>query len=551
MRLPVPLAVKSGHPQGFTNIQLLCQRAGRYLCSLSARMATQPPLAKRLAQGTLWSFISTGTQLVVALGTAPIFYHTLGGTLYGTLILIGTVIAYAELLDLGITYTCIRHTSAALATGHTREAYALVGTAWSIQGIFGLIGAAGVWLAAEGLMVDFFHTPLPYISQAVWALRISALSFFINFLGGVPATVATSHGRFDIYGRLSTVSTLLKALGGVGVALGGYGLIGVVSVYLLVDGLVCSTNIFIASRFMPYLMHRIWFSWKAFKKIWGFSWAVFLSGMLTRILAQWERILMGRYVGVAEVPYFSVPHSLASRFVLVPGAFGGTLLSELSTLYARSERERARALFKRIFRYVWLLLFPLTLFLTMGGKPLLSVWMGPAFAEKTTFVWIWLMWGGLFQAFGQLGNSWVHAQGAPYKVALLYALLMLVYMPIAYGMVKAWGMIGLAQMWGLKGIAEGIGLIGLAVGFSIGEIREGLAALQRRGAMLVLFWAGMWACLYLWVLRELPLLWQVILGSGLFWIGILAIIYKRGLDRQEVEMALDSLGLTFLKKYLP
>ena len=514
-------------------------------------MATPPPLAKRLAQGTLWSFISTGTQLVVALVTAPIFYHTLGETLYGTLILIGTLIAYAELLDFGISYTCIRHTAVALGMGDKQEAYRVVGTAWSVQGMFGLIGGVGLWLSAEGLMGDFFRTPPPYIPQAVWGLRISALSFIINFFGTIPATVATSHGRFDVYGKVSTASTLLKAIGGVGVVLGGYGLIGVTGVYLLVDSVVCGTNIFIASRFMPHLTRRIGVSWKTFKKIGSFSWAVFLSGLLTRILAQWERVLMGRYVGVAEVPYFSVPHSLASRYVLVPGAFGGTLLSELSGLYARGESPRAQALFTRIFRYVWLLLFPLTLFLTIGGKPLLSVWMGPAFAEKATPIWIWLMWGGLFQAFGQLGNSWVHARGEPYKVAALYALLMLGYIPLSYGIVKAWGMIGLAQVWGLKGVVEGIGLIGLGVGFSLRGGREGLAALQRRGAMLLLFWTAVWAFCYLWLFQGLPFLWQVILGSMLFWAGTLAIIYKRGLDKQEVEMALDALGLTFLKRYLP
>lgn len=551
MRLPVPLAVKSGHPQGCTKIQLSCQKTGCYLCPLSLRMATQPPLAKRLAQGTLWSFISTGTQLVVALITAPIFYHTLGEALYGILILIGTIIAYAELLDFGISYTCIRHTAVALGVGDKREAYRLVGTAWSVQGMLGLIGGVGLWLAAEGLMGDFFRTPPPYIWQAVWALRISALSFFINFFGSIPATVATSHGRFDVYGKVSTASTLLKAIGGVGVVLSGYGLIGVTGVYLLVDSLVCGTNIFIASRFMPHLTRRIGISWKAFRKIGGFSWAVFLSGLLTRILAHWERILMGRYVGVAEVPYFSVPHSLASRFVLVPGAFSGTLLSELSGLYARGESARAHVLFKRIFRYVWLFLFPLTLFLTIGGKPLLSAWMGPAFAEKATLVWIWLVWGGLFQAFGQLGTSWVYARGEPYKVTVLYALLMVVYIPLSYGIVKVWGMIGLAQMWSVKGVVEGLGLIGLAAGFSVGGILEGLAALQRRGAMLLLFWAAVWAFCYLWIFRGLPFLWQVILGSVFFWVGTLAIIYKRGVDRQEVEMALDALGLTFFKKYLP
>ncbi|MCS7188490.1 MAG: hypothetical protein NZ933_01680, partial [Bacteroidia bacterium] len=65
-------------------------------------------ITRRIATGTLWNLIATLTNLIWALLTTPIFYSHLGETTYGILLLIGVVLLYAEILDLGISSTCIR-----------------------------------------------------------------------------------------------------------------------------------------------------------------------------------------------------------------------------------------------------------------------------------------------------------------------------------------------------------------------------------------------------------------------------------------------------------
>ena len=64
--------------------------------------ATAPRLPTRFARNAVSNYAFTGVLVVVALVTTPILTHHLGAQEYGVWILVGSVITYAQLLDLGL-----------------------------------------------------------------------------------------------------------------------------------------------------------------------------------------------------------------------------------------------------------------------------------------------------------------------------------------------------------------------------------------------------------------------------------------------------------------
>ncbi|MCX7607506.1 MAG: oligosaccharide flippase family protein, partial [Bacteroidia bacterium] len=254
--------------------------------------------------------VSNATGLLTGLFTAPLYVQYLGEAAYGSLLLISVIILYAELVDLGISGGCLRHTSAALRCGEVHRIPGLLGTAWLIQVAMASVGTVVLIGFSSWLMRSLLQIPDFLLAEVIFAFRLNAVSFWLNFVSGIPATVATAWGRFDIYGKVSAISLILKAIGGVGAAGLGFGLVGVGFVSLFVDSFVLGYNLWMANRFFSLFPWRLTWDKKSLRDILLFGRAITLTAVFQRVMAHWEKILLGRYVSASIVPYYSIPHSI-------------------------------------------------------------------------------------------------------------------------------------------------------------------------------------------------------------------------------------------------
>src|SRR5262249_10213559 len=96
----------------------------------------------RVLRSTALNFIGKLIGLGAAFLLTPFILHQLGAGHYGLWVLVGSVVAYGSLLDLGIAGAVIKYVAEYRTRGENEQAQSLVATALSLYCFIGLIAVA-------------------------------------------------------------------------------------------------------------------------------------------------------------------------------------------------------------------------------------------------------------------------------------------------------------------------------------------------------------------------------------------------------------------------
>ena len=96
-------------------------------------------MKNQLKIGAILSYINILASLIVGLGYTPIMIRLLGQSEFGLYSLIGSLVAYLSVLDMGLGNTIVRYVSRNRAVGNKKSESELNGLFLAIYSIIGLI----------------------------------------------------------------------------------------------------------------------------------------------------------------------------------------------------------------------------------------------------------------------------------------------------------------------------------------------------------------------------------------------------------------------------
>src|ERR1700681_4896362 len=106
------------------------------------------PRARRIAQNVLSNWLALATITVVGFFLSPFVVHHLGNLTYGVWVIIGSLVSYMNLLDLGLRGAVTRFVSKGVAQkDHEQSGQAVSGALWIRLWISLAIIAAGLVLS--------------------------------------------------------------------------------------------------------------------------------------------------------------------------------------------------------------------------------------------------------------------------------------------------------------------------------------------------------------------------------------------------------------------
>ncbi len=162
-----------------------------------------------LVRGAATRVAAMAITVVTGLVMLPILVHALGDRMYGAWVLVGTVLGYYGLLDLGLSSAVSRFVSRALGEGDRREADACVASSVC------LFSAAAVVVLAVTLAVYLLRAQLtsdPGEAAVLGKLLlIMGAAFALAFPTRPFEGVLLAHLRYDLLSLLSIVATLVRA----------------------------------------------------------------------------------------------------------------------------------------------------------------------------------------------------------------------------------------------------------------------------------------------------------------------------------------------------
>jgi len=327
------------------------------------------------------NWIAMAVGMVVPFFLTPYVLRHLGVTAYGIWILAVSTVSYLNLLDMGLRSAVIRFVSKAQAQEKIEEATTAIGAALWVR----VLISAGVAVLSVILALVFphlFNIPADLHRAAQITVLMCALGVAFTLVSGVFGAVLAATNRFDILSSISALQTVARA-GGVILILGsGHGLVPLayweMTVALLGGVATCGMALKI---FPPCRVRIAKPDMAVLKLIWNYSLTTFIMIIASQIIMNTDNMVVGAFISVGMVAFYSIGGSLMSYSWQVVSAVSTTFTPLASGLEAGGKMDDLRRLLLRGTQATLGIALPISLALVLRGKTFIGLLMGPQYSE--------------------------------------------------------------------------------------------------------------------------------------------------------------------------
>ncbi len=402
-----------------------------------------------LARNTLLNFVGLVTPLFLGVLCIPFLVRGLGVDRFGVLTLTWTIVGYMSLFDLGLGRALTQLVAGRLGTGQKQGIAPLVWTSLLLIFGLGMAGGAVLALLSPWLVRDVLRIPE--------ALQVETLRASYLLAGSIPFVVHTTGlrgilealQRFGLINAVRIPMGVLTYLGPLLVLSFSRSLFPVVAVLVAGRFFAWLMHLWLCLRVMPELCHGIGLERSEVGPLIRFGSWITVSNLVGPLMVYLDRFLIGSLVSIASVAYYATPFDVVTRLWLIPGAVGGVLFPAFAASFAQ-DRSRTAFFLGRGIKYVFLVLFPLTLIIVTFAHEGLALWLGNEFARNSTRVLQWLAVGVFINSLALIPFTLVQGVGRPDLTSKLHLIELPFYLLAAYWAIGAYGVGGAAIVWVMR-----------------------------------------------------------------------------------------------------
>ena len=409
-----------------------------------------------LSGNSILNFSTQAFVMILAFVCTPLLIARLGNEEFGLLSLLWMFIWYFGFLDLGVGQAAIKFVSEGVGNRNFGNAAAMLRSALILNLVIGL--------SSSVIVVLFACVGVEKVVNITPSLQKEANLSLLMLSAGVPLvliqatlrSVPLAFNRFDLVNGVQATIGVLQWAGSAAVLLLGGGLLTVVVLTVVTRFVAVVLLCIITLRYLPGAIRRS----PGVKKpmlaqLIGFGGWVTVSQVAAPLMTLTERLVIGGIVSVTWLTYFAVPNDAVVRLLVIPMSVVNVLFPFVSSVWVKAGgKERAKELYQRSVKYIFLLTLPIVLVLVIFGHDILALWVGNDIAEKSAAVFGILSFGFLFNALAQIPNATLQALGRPDLPARLVLLELPCYALLCYVLTSMFGIVGTAGAWLLRVVIE-------------------------------------------------------------------------------------------------
>ncbi len=355
----------------------------------------QPPSSQthgkpRRVANVLWNWAGYLVSAVMAFFLSPFIVHRLGDTGYGIWVLLGSLVGYLGLLDLGVRGAVTRYVARFHARYQHREAIGLTSSALVIFTATGLL-AIGASVGLAVFVADLFQVPEGMTSVARIVVILGGINIAVSLVSGVFGGVLSGIQRFDYINSVEVASQGLRTIAIILALRSGLGLVALAVIQLSVSCLRGLANYLLSRRLYPELLMSLRKCNRTHvDMVLSFGVSAFLlqaSGML--ILFS-DSIVIGAFLPVSFITFFAIAANLTEYARAPISGITHTLTPWASALEAVEKKHQVQHVMLTAGRLATLVALPILVTFTVRGGSFIGLWMGPAYAEPAGKV-LWIL----------------------------------------------------------------------------------------------------------------------------------------------------------------
>jgi O-antigen/teichoic acid export membrane protein len=337
-------------------------------------------ISRHVVRSTASNVVGQLLIMCVWFGLTPFIVQELGAADYGLWMLVASIVAYGNLLDLGVGSAVTKYVAELRAVGRSEQASDLIATALRMYCAIGiLVIAATVPFAL--VFPHLFHIAPHQQSAARWVVLLTGVGLAVQLPAATAYAVLRGLQRFDLNNLISVTATLTQGLVTVLVLLLGGGVIGLAATVAPLTLLTQIPMQIVIRRIAPDLR----FGWRGARRallptVASFSAALVVINGGAVLKTKTDEIVIAGALPVAAVAPYSIARRVAELPTLLTYQFVRILFPLASELHGAGDHARIRTLYVASTRVTLALFVPIGSALMVLAQPFLVAWVGPQYA---------------------------------------------------------------------------------------------------------------------------------------------------------------------------
>jgi len=339
-------------------------------------------IGERTVNNALFNTVSGMLPLVLSFIFWPYIVEKLGAASYGIFALVGSVIGYFALLNLGLGNAVIKYVAEYAGQQDDDRTQEVIGAALSIFMLAGLLGLLLILAIARVLVTTLLKIPPELIDTAYHAFCAASLGFFCTMLLTLFTSVVNGLNRYDISGITMAVMGMTTTIGAVLLLRSGLGLLALVWLNVAIPFAAILFYLILIRHLLPDISLRLKYRLSVMKRLLHFGMYAMLSRIADVILRQVGPLIIGAILGVTSVTYYVIPFTILNHLTVLIIRMGIVIFPAISELQGQQRHDTIRDLYLTSSRMILSFATAFTVPLLIFGPRFLHLWMSPEFAER-------------------------------------------------------------------------------------------------------------------------------------------------------------------------
>jgi O-antigen/teichoic acid export membrane protein len=403
-----------------------------------------------IARNTLMNLAGLALPVIVGVVTIPLTIRLMGTDRFGILSLAWVVFGYFSYLDLGLSMATTRFVAEALGKQDMEQIPRYFWTTVTFQAFMGFLGAAALSLSAPYLIDHVLNIPAGFVHESKTTFYLLAASLPPVLVSASFRGALEARQRFDLVNLVKIPSSVLNyGLPPLGAAL-GLKLPGIIVLLIITRLLTLFVLSYYCFRVFPDLRHRFVFQRQALKPVLRYGIWVMVSNALGPILVYLDRFLIGALLTVTAVSFYTAPYEAVMRLGIVPYSLLMTLFPMFSALQGGGDDRLKLVFFRQSVKFLLVSMGFVAVILIFFGGDIIRIYLGPEFAQKSTLVFQIIAVGFFLNALAIVPYGFLQGLGRSDLVAKFYMAELILYIPLAWFLIRRWGIGGAALGWTVR-----------------------------------------------------------------------------------------------------
>lgn len=334
-----------------------------------------------LKKGAFLSYISIILTNLIGLILTPFIIKSLGDSEFGLYVLIGSLISYLSLMDLGLNNTIIRFIAKYRAKNDKKGEENFLAIIFLIYFFISII------LIFIGLII-FFNLDnifsksltLSELKKAKIMFTILIFNIAITLPGGSFVAISTGYEKFIVPKTLTIVKYIIRSLTILILLLMGGKAIGIVLLDTVINILFISFNAFYVLKYIKVTIKFHQFNRNLIKEVLKYSIWIFLFAIFNQFQWQSGQFVLGILKDTKTVAVFAIGIMLGTYYGAFSSAISSLLLPKTTKMvYNSSTNNDLNVMFIKVGRILLFILLLIFGGFILYGQQFIFLWLGEGY----------------------------------------------------------------------------------------------------------------------------------------------------------------------------